>query len=322
MRKFTNTFLAIIIFVVALGVSGAIYVVDETQQAVITQFGEPIGKPITEAGLYFKVPFVQTANYFDSRLLRWDGDPNQIPTLDKRYIWVDTTARWRISDPLKFMQSVGSINTAYARLDDIIDSATRDAVSSHKLIETVRNTNRISEIKYTGERDEEIDIDVGDVSLEKINFGRDALTRDILDRAGKIVPKYGIELVDVRLKRINYVQEVRQKAYERMISERRKAAEKFRSEGQGKKAEIEGQATKELQEISSEAYRKAQEIKGKADAEAIKIYADAYNQDPEFYSFLKTLETYRSTVDVDTTLILDTDSDYYQYLKRIEKTTP
>jgi len=322
MRKFTNTFLAIIIFVVALGVSGAIYVVDETQQAVITQFGEPIGKPITEAGLYFKVPFVQTANYFDSRLLRWDGDPNQIPTLDKRYIWVDTTARWRISDPLKFMQSVGSINTAYARLDDIIDSATRDAVSSHKLIETVRNTNRISEIKYTGERDEEIDIDVGDVSLEKINFGRDALTRDILDRAGKIVPKYGIELVDVRLKRINYVQEVRQKAYERMISERRKAAEKFRSEGQGKKAEIEGQATKELQEISSEAYRKAQEIKGKADAEAIKIYADAYNQDPEFYSFLKTLETYRSTVDADTTLILDTDSEYYQYLKRIEKTTP
>ena len=322
MKKFTNTFLAIIIFVIALGVSGAIYVVDETQQAVITQFGEPIGKPITEAGLYFKLPFVQTANYFDSRLLRWDGDPNQIPTLDKRYIWVDTTARWRISDPLKFMQSVGSVNTAYARLDDIIDSATRDAVSSHKLIETVRNTNRISEIEYTGERDEEIDIDVGDVSLEKIKLGRDALTRDILERAGRIIPKYGIELVDVRLKRINYVQEVRQKAYERMISERRKAAEKFRSEGQGKKAEIEGQVTKELQEISSEAYRKAQEIKGKADAEAIKIYADAYNQDPEFYSFLKTLETYRSTVNADTTLILDTDSDYYQYLKRIEKNTP
>jgi len=322
MQKLTSTVLMIVIFVIAVTVSGALYVVDETQQVVITQFGEPIGKPITEAGLYFKMPFVQTANYFDSRLLRWDGDPNQIPTLDKRYIWVDTTARWRIIDPLKFMQSVGTVNTAYARLDDILDAATRDAVSSHKLIETVRNTNRISEIEYTGERDEEIDIDVGDVSLERIKLGRDALTRDILERAGKIIPKYGIELVDVRLKRINYVQEVRQKAYERMISERRKAAEKFRSEGQGKKAEIEGQANKELQQIRSEAYRKAQEIKGKADAEAIKIYADAYNQDPEFYSFLKTLETYRNTVNADTTLILDTDSEYYQYLKRIEKSTP
>jgi len=322
MQKLTSTVLMIVIFVIAVTVSGALYVVDETKQVVITQFGEPIGKPIIEAGLYFKMPFVQTANYFDSRLLRWDGDPNQIPTLDKRYIWVDTTARWRIIDPLKFMQSVGTINTAYARLDDILDAATRDAVSSHKLIETVRNTNRISEIKYTGERDEEIDIDVGDVSLERIKLGRDALTRDILERAGKIIPKYGIELVDLRLKRINYVQEVRQKAYERMISERRKAAEKFRSEGQGKKAEIEGQANKELQQIRSEAYRKAQEIKGKADAEAIKIYADAYNQDPEFYSFIKTLETYRNTVDADTTLILDTDSEYYQYLKRIEKSTP
>lgn len=322
MFKFTSSVLVLFILVIALGLSGAFYIIDETQQVIITQFGQPIGRPMTEAGLYFKWPFVQTANYLDSRLLRWDGDPNQIPTLDKRYIWVDTTARWRIADPLKFMQSVGTVTTAYARLDDIIDASTRDAVSSRKLIETVRNTNRLSERKPAVQRDEETDIDVGDVSPEKIVLGREALTRDILERAGKIMPKYGIELLDVRIKRINYVQEVRQKAYERMISERRKAAERFRSEGQGKKAEIEGQAAKELQEIRSEAYRQAQEIKGKADAEAIEIYADAYNQDPEFYSFLKTLETYRNTVGAATTLILDTDSDYYQYLKRMGKPTP
>lgn len=300
------------IIVIVIGFSGLIYTVDETQQVVITQFGEPIGESITEAGLYFKLPFVQTANYFDKRILQWDGDPNQIPTLDKRYIWVNTTARWRIVDALKFMQSVGTETGAYARLDDVVDAATRDAISNLNLVEAVRNSNRLYEKSVSAKVTDTIG--AGDSSIERIDVGRMALTRDILKRASKIVPQYGIELVDLRIKRINYVRDVRRKVFDRMISERKRAAEQYRSEGQGKKAEIEGQMVKELQEIRSEAYRKAQEIKGKADAEAIKIYANAYNRDPEFYSFTRTLETYKDTINADTILILDTNSDYYKYL--------
>ncbi len=317
MKRLANIIATIAILFLVLGSSGSFYIVDETQQSVITQFGEPLGQPITQAGLYFKTPFIQTVNYFDKRILRWDGEPNQIPTLEKRYIWVDTTARWRIVDALKFMRTVGTLSNAYARLDDIVDAAARDVVSNHKLIETLRTSNRLLEVKrLTG--DEEADIDVGDVAPEKIKSGREVLTREILERSAATMAKFGIELVDVRIKRLNYVQDVRKKVYERMVSERRKAAEKFRSEGQGKKAEIEGQVLKELQEIQSEAYRKAQEIKGKADAEAIKIYAESYNQDPEFYAFLKTLDTYRNTINAGTTLMLDVESDYYRYLKSID----
>jgi len=299
--------LAILGFMV---ISGAIYTVDETQQVVITQFGQPIGEPIKTAGLRFKTPFIQKANYFEKRILEWDGSPNQIPTKDKRYIWVDTTARWRIADPLKFLQSVGNETGAHTRLDDIIDSATRDSITSHILIEAVRNTNRLLE------RIKEVEEVLGaEEALERIKVGRDELTRGILKRARELVPQYGIEIIDVRIKRINYVEAVRIKVYERMISERKRAAEKYRSEGQGKKAGIEGEMEKELNRITSEAYRKAQGIKGKADAEAIKIYAGAYSKDPEFYSFLKTLETYKETIDKGSTIILSTDSDYYEYLK-------
>jgi len=315
MMKLGSILLALIVLVVVLFASGVLYTVDETQQVVLTQFGEPIGEPITQAGLYFKLPFIQIANYFDKRILRWDGDPNEIPTLDKRYIWVDTTARWRIVDALKFMQSVGTETGAYARLDDVVDAATRDAISNLKLVETVRNSNRL--YKQSVSAKETDNIGAGDTNIESISVGRWELTRDILKRASKITPQYGIELVDLRIKRINYVEEVRRKVFDRMISERKRAAEQYRSEGQGKKAEIEGQMGKGLQEIRSEAYRKAQEIKGKADAEAIKIYANAYNKDPEFYSFLKTLESYKQTIGSDTTLILDTDSDYYRYLRSI-----
>ena len=315
MAKLGSIMLGLVVIVVILVVSGVVYTVDETQQIVVTQFGEPIGRPITKAGLYFKLPFIQTANYFDKRILQWDGDPNQIPTLDKRYIWVDTTARWRIVDALKFMQSVGTELGAYARLDDVISAATRDAISNLKLVETVRNSNRLHEKSIGAKVTDKIG--AGDTNIERIDVGRRALTRDILKRASKIAPQYGIELVDLRIKRINYVREVRRKVFDRMISERRRAAEQYRSEGQGKKAEIEGQMVKELQQIRSEAYRKAQELKGAADAKAIKIYAEAYNKDPEFYSFIMTLETYRKTIGSDTTLILDTDSDYYKYLRRI-----
>jgi membrane protease subunit HflC len=302
--------LAALLFLALVVLVSSLYVVDETQQVVITQFGESIGEPIRDAGLYFKSPFIQRANYFERRILEWDGRPNQIPTRDKKYIWVDTTARWRIADPLKFLQSVSNETGAQARLDDIIDSATRDAITSHLLVEAVRNTNQLLE-RATEELEE-----LGTAeALEQIEVGREKLTREILEQARELAPPYGIELIDVRIKRIDYVTEVRQKVYERMISERRRAAEQYRSEGQGKKAEIDGEMAKELKRITSEAYRTAQEIEGKADAEAIRIYAEAYSRDPEFYSFLKTLETYKETIDSDTTIILSTDSAYFEYLE-------
>ncbi|MCQ9207032.1 MAG: protease modulator HflC [Omnitrophica bacterium] len=312
--KNVMSFIVVAVIVVALLlISGAVYTVDETRQVVITQFGEPIGKPITDAGLHFKMPFVQQANYFEKRILEWDGNPNQVPTKDKKYIWVDTTARWKIVDSLKFLQSVGNENGAHARLDDVIDSAMRDSITSHNLVEAVRNTNRILRESEAGDKSAVADQITG--KLETIEYGRDTLTREIIREAAKIVPQYGIELVDVRIKRINYVSEVQQKVFERMISERKRAAEKYRSEGQGKKAEIEGQMDKELKVIQSEAYKVAEEIKGKADATATDIYADAYNRDPQFYAFLKTIETYKHTIDEGTTLILTTDSEYLTYLK-------
>lgn len=315
MKKILAIITALVVVIGLLVISGAMYTIDETQQVVITQFGEPIGEPIIKAGLHFKMPFIQQANYFDKRILEWDGNPNQIPTKDKRYIWVDTTARWKIVDALKFLQSVSSETGAHARLDDIIDSATRDFITSHKLVEAARNTNRIIDETSTKEGEPEDQI-AGE--LEEIDFGRDALTRGILREASKIVPQYGIELVDVRIKRINYVSEVQKKVFDRMISERKRAAEQYRSEGQGKKAEIEGQMGKELKQIRSEAYRVAEEKKGKGDAEATDIYADAYNRDPEFYAFLKTLDTYKDTVDKDSTLILTTNSEYLRYLKKTQ----
>lgn len=312
MKQILFIIIIISILVIFLGLSGALYTISETQQVVVTQFGQPIGDPITQAGLHFKMPFVQQANYFDKWILEWDGEPNQIPTKDKKYISVDTTARWKIKDALKFLQSVGDERGGQARLDDIIDSATRDAITNHNLVEAVRNSNRIIE-----DTSKETDDDsMGQVEeIEKIYYGRIALTRAILEEASKIVPQYGIELIDVRIKRINYVSDVQVKVFERMISERNRAAEQYRSEGQGKKAEIEGKRAKELNQIQSEAYRVEQEIKGKADAEATNIYANAYNKAPEFYAFLKTLEIYKNTIDSTTTLILTTDTEYLKYLK-------
>ncbi|MDD5567979.1 MAG: protease modulator HflC [Candidatus Omnitrophica bacterium] len=313
-----GTILGIVFFFAAViflaFASGALFLVDETKQVVITQFGKPVGNPIVSSGLHFKTPFIQQAHYFEKRLLEWDGDPNQIPTKDKKYIWVDTTARWKIVDPLKFLQSVGNEISASSRLNDIINSATRDAVTGNLLVEAVRDSNRILESKDLGE-----DAIVSEEALERIYLGRQQLTRSILEKAKVLAPQYGIEIMDVRIKRINYVEEVRNKVYDRMIAERKRAAEKYRSEGFGKSAEIEGQIGKELKLITSEAYKQAQAIIGKADAESINIYASSYEQNPEFYSFLKTLETYRDTIDANSTLILTTDSEYYKYLKALDK---
>lgn len=318
MKNKINMMVGILVFLIIVGISGSIYTIDETQQVVVTQFGKLVGQPKTESGLNFKIPFIQTANYFDKRILDWDGDADQIPTREKRLIWVDTTARWRIADALKFMQRVGTEPNAQTRLDDILDAKAREAISSHILIEAVRNSNRLIR---EGDTDalETISEEFGKTALAPIEKGREELSSMILTRAAESMKDYGIELVDVKIKRINYVKEVQRKVYERMISERKRAAEQFRSEGQGKKAEIEGQRAKELQQIQAEAYREAQEIKGKADAEAIKIYADAYNKDPEFYSFTKTLDTYRKTINQDTTLMLTTDNDFYSYLKGVKQ---
>lgn len=313
MKRIINYIAAFFLVAALFVVTGAAYIVPETKQVVITQFGMPVGTAVSNAGLHFKVPFIQKANYFDKRLLEWDGDPNQIPTRDKKYIWVDTTARWRIVDPLKFFQSVNDEWGAQARLDDIINSATRDIITGHALVEIIRDTNRILET--------EVDDDLGGVTiseeaLERIYSGREKLEENILDRAIVIAPQYGIEIVDVRVKRLNYVDEVRKRVYDRMISERKRAAEMYRSEGRGRSADIQGQMERELKSIDSGAYKVAQEILGDADAEAVAIYADAYGKDPDFYSFIKTLETYGETVDSGTTVILTTDADYYKYLKR------
>lgn len=313
MKGILKIFSVLFIVVILAFMSGVVFVVNETKQVVITQFGKPVGEPITAAGLHFKKPLIQQAHYFEKRLLDWDGDPNQIPTKDKKYIWVDATARWKISDALKFLQSVGNEIGAQARLDDIVNSATRDVITGHLLVEAVRNSNRTLETK---EEDEIVVL--SEEAVERIEVGRQMLETAVLEKASKLAPQYGITLVDVRIKRINYVEAVRKKVYERMIAERKRAAEKYRSEGQGKKAEIEGQKEKELKQITSEAYRQAQGIRGKADAEAIKLYADAYNKDPGFYSFMKTLETYQNTIDENSTIILTTDSDYYQYLKGLD----
>ncbi len=299
--------------VVAIGllivIFNATYVVSETQQVVITQFGEPVGDPVVNPGLHFKLPFIQNANYFDKRYLEWDGVANQVPTRDKRFLWVDTYARWRITDPLKFFQRLRDERGAQSRLDDILDGETRNSVARHDLVEVVRSSNREPDRTFT-EAEEETEI------LEEIEKGRQIITREILERASERVPDLGIEIIDLQFKRINYVEEVQQDVFKRMIAERQRIAERFRSEGQGEAARIRGERERDLKRIQSEAYRTAQEVRGKADGEAAQIYAEAYNRDPSFYAFSKSLETYEITADPETTFILTTDSALLQFMKK------
>jgi membrane protease subunit HflC len=313
-KQIRNVILVVVAFVVLIILADAIYVVSETNQVIITQFGEPIGDAITAPGLHIKTPFIQKANYFEKRWLEWDGDANQIVTKDKKYIWVDTYARWRISDPLGFFQRVRDERGAQSRLDDIIDGETRNAIANYDLFEIVRSTNR--EFAVSEEAAEILDLEA---TIQQVEMGREKITQIILERASKITPEFGIELRDVRIKRVNYVEEVQRKVFDRMIAERQRIAAKYRSEGDGKSAEIRGQKERELKRIQSEAYKTAQEIKGKADAEAVKIYADAYNLDPEFYQFMKTLETYRTIMDNETWLFLSTRSEFLKYLDSTQK---
>jgi membrane protease subunit HflC len=306
--------LVIPIAIILIVLYSAAYIVDETEQVVLTQFGRAIGDPKTEPGLYFKIPIVQQANYFPKNLQEWDGDPGQVPTLDKTFIYVDTFARWKIVDPLKFFQTVNNVVGALARLDDIIDAAVRNFITSYPLIETVRWTNRELDISEQG-----VD-QVKEISpLGEVTMGRQKIIRGILEQAQPKLAGFGIELVDVKIKRLNYVEEVQRTVYARMIAERKQIAEKFRSEGEGEARKIEGDREKDLKEITSEAYRKAQEIKGKADAEATLIYAQAFNKDPDFYSFIQTLDIYKETMDKESSLILSTDSDFLKYFKSLKE---
>lgn len=289
--------------------SSALYTVSETEQVVITQFGRPIGGAVVSPGLHLKVPFAQEANVFDKRWLEWDGDANQVPTRDKKYIWVDTYARWRISDPLLFFQRLRDERGAQSRLDDIIDGETRNVIANHNLIEVVRSSNRAFE------RAEEVEDVMEAEAMRQVELGRDKITRLILQRASQVMPDYGIELVDVQIQRVNYVETVQAKVFDRMISERKRIADRHRSEGQGKSAEIRGKKERELKVIESEAYRKTQEIMGRGDAEAVSIYAAANNKDRELFRFLRTMETYRSTIDKDSWLMLSTDADFFRYLQ-------
>ena len=301
--------LIIIALLLAVVLRGAFYVVREPQQVVVTQFGKPIGDPIMDPGLKFKIPFIQKVHRFEKRFLEWDGDANELPTKDKRFIWVDTYARWRITDPLLFFQRLRDERGAQTRLDDILDGETRNAIANHMLVEMIRTTNR--EVVSS-------ELDQDETKLDDIQVGRNAIREIVLAAAQSRTSDLGIEILDVQFKRINYVEEVRRTVYERMIAERRRIADRFRSEGEGEASRIQGEKERELKRIQSEAYKEAREIKGLSDALATSIYAAAYDRSAdsrEFYQFLKTMEIYGQALDSETTLIMSTDGEFYKFLK-------
>ncbi len=316
MNRSSLSIISIIILLVIGGVvlASSAYTIDEAEQAIIVQFGAPVGGAITEPGLHFKVPFIQEVRRFDKRLLSWDGDPNQIPTRGEQFISVDTTARWRIIDPLTFLKSVQNERGATLRLNDILDSVVRDQISATDLVEIVRSKDwEVSEedlerAQTVSEGDEEI-------LRQRVARGRQELTKDILEKASVQMPDYGIELVDIRIKRVDYVETVQQRVFERMIAERQRIAEQFRAEGQGRAAEIDGLTQQQLAQITSEARRQAELIRGEADAEATRIYNEAFGEDPEFFSFFRSLESYSRSIGNKSTLFLGPESDYVRYLR-------
>ena len=307
MKKTVQFFLIGLILLAIAVIYDGFFILSEGKQAMITQFGAPVGQPVTQAGLHLKVPFVQQVNLFDKKIQIWDGDPNQIPTNDKTYVYLDVTARWRIADALKYMQAVKTETRAQSLLDDIIDGTVRDMVNKNDLIEIIRSSDWSLDTMTPTNRN----------PGEAPSQGRDLITQHVLETAAKVTPQYGIELIDVMFKRVNYIESVRLKVYDRMISERKRIAAEKRSTGEGQKAEILGKVERELQEITSNAKREAVTIKGQADAEATRIYGAAYSRDPDFYEFIKTLESYRSMIGNNSSLVLSSDSDLFRYLKSI-----
>jgi len=306
-NKIVRTALILIVIVLIFTAANGVYILQEGRQAIITQFGRPVGQPVTEAGLHFKMPFVQEVTFFEKKILIWDGDPNQIPTNDKTFVYLDVTARWRIADALVFLQAVNNEARAQSILDDIIDGTVRDLVNKNDLVEIIRSSDFSPETMVNSAIEE-----------EKLRYGRDVISTMIHEAASKITPKYGIELVDVMFKRVNYIESVRLKVYDRMISERKRIAAEKRSLGEGQKAEIMGKVKREFQVVMSSANREAEEIKGKADAEAASIYAKAYNQDPEFYAFSRSLESYKIAMGKNTHLIISSDSEFFKYLDKLK----
>lgn len=307
MKQVLKIFSLLLVAVIIATIWDGFYILPEGQQAVITQFGAPVGTSVTTAGLKLKTPFIQHVRLFEKRTLRWDGDPNQIPTNDKTFIYMDNSARWRIIDALKFLQAVGNENRAQTLLDDIINGAVRDLVNQNDLIEIIRSSDWKQEYSLETSSDDEMS--------EPPEKGRDKISELVLAQASKETLKYGIELIDVMFKRVNYIQSVREKVYSRMISERKRIAAEKRSQGEGRKAEILGKVSRELKEITSEAKRQATEIQGKADAEATKLYGDVYSRHAEFYFFQKSLESYRNIISGNTSLILSPQSELFQYLE-------
>lgn len=309
--KTKNILLIILAIIVVFLIGNSIFILDETQQAIVTQFGKPVGGPRTDPGPNFKIPLIQKVQFFDKRYLKWDGDPNQVPTQDKKFIFVDTYARWQITDPLQFFIRLYNERSGQSRLDDILDGETRNAVASYELLDIVRSTNREPEVSE--EYMEELEV------LEDITVGREKIEAMILERANERTADLGIRILDFRFKRMNYVDEVRENVYDRMISERNRIADQFRSEGQGEALKIEGTKERDLAQIQSEAVRESEKIRGRADAEATSIYAAAYNQNNqarELYSFLRAMESLEKSFDDQTSIILSTDSDLFQYLKQ------
>jgi len=301
MKKIIGLIVLVVILVLA---AGSVFVVYEGEQAIVTRFGKPIGEA-RHAGLNFKVPFIEDVFRFEKRILKWDGDPNQITTREKKFIWVDATARWRIADPLVFFRTVASVRGAQSRLDDIIDSVVRDAVSANYLVDLVRGPTYVA--PADGSAEEILD--------DTNRRTREQILDDILQKARASTPEYGIELIDVQIKRLNYIEMVLEKVYERMISERNKVAAEYRSEGEGLKAETLGEMERELKRIRSEAFKTSLEIKGKADAQAAQIYADAYNRDPEFYAFSRSLESMEKAIGANSKMVISTESELFKYLK-------
>ncbi|HBB92491.1 MAG: HflC protein [Bacteroidetes bacterium GWF2_49_14] len=300
----------VLVLILALG---SLFILDETEQAIVTQFGKPVGGSRTHAGVNYKVPFIQKVQRFDKRYLKWDGDPNQVPTQDKKFIFVDTYARWQITDPLQFYMRLRDERSGQSRLDDILDGETRNAIARYELLDLVRSTNRKPE---TSEQYlQEIE------SLDSINVGRAAIEKMILVKANERTTDLGIIILDFRIKRMNYVESVRNNVYDRMISERNRIADQFRSEGQGEARKIQGNKERDLAQIKSEAVKQSEQIRGRADAEATKVYAAAYNKNAasrDLYAFLRAMETLDKSFDDKTSLIITTDSDLYRYLKTVK----
>ncbi len=309
-KRYIGIFVLVILLL--LTANSSLYVLNETQQAIVTQFGKPVGEPRTTPGLNFKAPFIQKVQFFDKRYLEWDGERNQVPTMDKKFIFVDSYARWEITNPLQFFIRLRDERSARSRLDDILDGETRNAIASHSLLDLVRSTNRDPEI--TEEFLEALEV------LEDISVGKARIEKIVLEKANQRTADLGVRILDFRFKRMNYVDEVRDRVYDRMISERNRIADQFRSEGQGEARKIEGSKERELAEIQSEAFRQSEEIKGRADAEATAIYAGAYNQNRQavdLYKFIRSMESFEKSLDEHTSIILSTDSEFFKYLNRL-----